>query len=165
MSESGRSYFPREGEFDFGFMVVHPSKALKPREISQGAHCHKSSLPSPPHHVTVPKLTMASHPHATCTSAPPSHTGVITAPSYPSTAPSSQSHSTAAPSLACATSATEIFCLSYCPHTSPPHLSPITASKGSCSLSKTHSPSSLQSSQRQTASSGRILDRLSFFPS
>lgn len=56
MSESGRSYFPREGEFDFGFVVVHPSEVLKPREVSQGAHCHRSSLPSPPHHATVPKL-------------------------------------------------------------------------------------------------------------
>lgn len=81
MSESGRSYFPREGEFDFGFMVVHPSEVLKPREVSQGAHCHRSSLPSPPHHATVPKLPMASHPHAACTPAPPP--GLITAPSLP----------------------------------------------------------------------------------
>lgn len=81
MSESGRSYFPREGEFDFGFVVVHPSEVLKPREVSQGAHCHRSSLPSPPHHATVPKLPMASHPHAACTPAPPP--GLITALSLP----------------------------------------------------------------------------------
>lgn len=156
MSESGRSYFPREGEFDLGFVVVHPSEVLKPREVSQGAHCHRSSLPSPPHHATVPKLPMASHPHAACTP-PPLQVWSQPLP-YPSTAPSSQNHSTAAPSPACATSATGVFCLSYCPHTSTPHLSPISASMGSChhaSLSKTHSPSSLQSSQRQTASSGR----------